>query len=59
VLRLLVSQYFGYKGKLYKRMDMDINLLWIIPEEAREIMKEVHGSECRMHKNGQMFAKKV
>jgi len=55
---LLASQYFEDKGKLYKKMDMCINLLCVMQEEAREIMEKVHDGECGPHMNGRMLARR-
>jgi len=56
---LLASQYFEDRGRLPKKIDMGINLLYVTQDEAHEIMKEVHGRECGPHMNGRMIAKKV
>jgi len=56
---MLASQYLEDKGKLCKKIDMCIELLYFTHEEAREIMKEVHGWEWGLHMSSRMLAKKV
>jgi len=44
---------------LYKMTTVSINLRCVTKEEARKIMKVVHGGECGSDMNRRMLAKKV
>ena len=49
-LRKLATRYFLHEGILFKK-GYDGDPLWCLgPEEAKEMLKEVHVGECREHR---------
>ena len=48
-LRKLVTHYFLHKGILFKKWYDEDPLRCLGLEKAREMLKEVHSSECKEH----------
>ena len=48
-LRRLAMHYFLHNTVLFKKVYNGDPLRCLVPEEAREMIKEVHSRECREH----------